>query len=205
MIVEDRIQRFQTFGVSAFWVGLAFFAVYPTTNWLASRLETHSALYLDAELLLPFLPEAIWLYLSMYVLFALPAFFLTPAQLRRLGQELVVATLVSGVAFVALPAKLGFSRTLPLGEPYRSLYTGLFQIDHPFNLVPSLHVVYTTAIVLAIARNRSAYWRAALYLWLGLVVASTVLTHQHHLLDVAAGLALAFIVAAIIRGREGNV
>lgn len=202
MIVDDRLQRFQTFGLWALWVGVAFFAVYPTTNWLASRRETHAALYFDAELVLPFIPEAIWLYLSMYILFALPPFFLAPAGLRRLGRELIVGTLISGAVFVALPAKLGFARMLPEDEPYRSLYAGLFQVDHPFNLVPSLHVVYMTAITLAIARNTNAYWRAAAYGWLGMVVVSTVLTHQHHLLDVAAGLLLALIATAIYRERR---
>lgn len=202
MIVDDKIRRFRAFGIWAFWVGVAFFAVYPTTNWLASRRETHAALYFDVELLLPFLPEAIWLYLSMYILFAMPPFFLAPARLRRLGRELILGTLISGVVFVALPAKLGFARMLPEDEPYRSLYAGLFQVDHPFNLVPSLHVVYTTAIALAIGRNTGAYWRAALYGWLGLVVISTVLTHQHHLLDVTTGLLLAFIATAIYRERR---
>jgi membrane-associated phospholipid phosphatase len=187
-------ERLSAFFVWALPVGIAFFSIYPTTNWLASLGDRHYALFLEIELGLPFTPELVWLYLSMYVLFILPPFFLEPLELRQLGRELILATCIAGVIFVLLPAQLGFSRTVPVEEPYRSIFMNLFSLDRPFNLVPSLHVVYSYIIAMSVSARTVPKLQFMLALWLVLIVVSTVLVHQHHLLDVVSGLALASLI-----------
>jgi membrane-associated phospholipid phosphatase len=192
-------------GVFALWgtfVGIAFFAIYPTTNWLSAGGDRYYSLFLAAELRIPFLPQLIWLYLSMYVLFLLPPFLLDPQELRRLGKELIAATCVSGAVFLAFPAKLGFARILPEEGLYRGIFEGMFQVDPPFNLVPSLHVVYTTAIGLALIGRAGALLRLLLCVWLALVLSSTVLVHQHHLLDVATGIALVLLMRRFLEKSD---
>jgi len=97
---------------------------------------------------------------------------------------------------------LGFSRYLPEEHFYRQLFQGIFSIDLPFNLVPSLHVVYSTSICLAIASRASHRVQAFLWCWLALLVASTLLVHQHHLLDVVAGLLLAVLARALLEKKN---
>jgi hypothetical protein len=194
-------QRLKTFTWWGLFVGVAFFSVYPTTNWLTSLREDHYVVYSAAELQIPFLAGFIWLYLSMYLLFTLPPFFLNPPELKRLALELIVATLISGLIFLVFPVKLGFSRVLPEQMLYRDLYAFLFSVDHPFNLLPSLHVVYSSAIAFAIVRNTRAYLRAIILFWLGMIVFSTVLVHQHHIADVIAGLLLSASVSAFMGRR----
>jgi membrane-associated phospholipid phosphatase len=194
-------QRLKTFTWWGIFVGIAFFAVYPTTNWVTSLREDHFVVYSAAELQIPFVASFIWLYLSMYLLFTLPPFFLNPPELKRLGLELIVATVISGLIFLVFPAKLGFSRVIPEQSLYRDLYAVLFSVDHPFNLLPSLHVVYSSAIAVAIARNTNAYLRAIMLLWLSMIVSSTVLVHQHHIADVIAGLLLTASVS-VFMGRR---
>lgn len=143
---------------------------------------------------MPFVPEFIWPYLSMYVLFILPPFFLSPGDLKRLAKELILATCLAGAIFLIFPARLGFARTLPADSFYHTLFQGMFALDQPFNLVPSLHVVYSAAIVLAISARANTTARSLLFAWLALVMASTVLVHQHHFLDVFAGLALSLLM-----------
>ncbi|MDR0480562.1 MAG: phosphatase PAP2 family protein [Gallionellaceae bacterium] len=184
-------QRLAFFALWALLVAVAFFSIYPTMNWLTSLRAEHLSLFSAAELGIPFVPQMVWAYVSMYLLFLLPPFFLNPGQLQRLGKALVFATLVAGVIFVICPARLGFVRTLPDAEPYRSMFTFLFSIDRPYNLVPSLHVVYSSAIVLSIAPNVGRPIRGLLWLWLAFIMASTVLVHQHHIIDVLTGWALA--------------
>ena len=53
-------------------VGLVFFLVYPFCNWYGSTLTSCHAFYLDSELSIPFVPQFVWVYLSMYLLFLLP-------------------------------------------------------------------------------------------------------------------------------------
>lgn len=145
--------------------------------------------------------EFIWFYLSMYLLFALPPFFLQPLELKRLGIELLVATAVAGVVFVIFPVKLGFERVTPDDPLYGRIYAAVFSIDKPFNLVPSLHVVYTCAIALSIGRRMREYSRGILLLWATLISLSTLLVHQHHLLDVVSALLLVGSVSVLVGRR----
>ncbi|MEW8011674.1 MAG: phosphatase PAP2 family protein [Candidatus Thiodiazotropha sp.] len=176
----------------AFWVGIAFFSVYPTCNWLtAQRNETYQ-LYLKSELDIPLVQEFFWVYMSMYGLFLLPPFVLNTEQLKRLGKQLVAVTILSGILFLLIPTQLGFVRVEPQDLFYQGLFGQLFAIDLPHNLVPSLHVVFSAAIALALLEgiNRS-HIKLVLWIWLVLLCLSTLLVHQHHLLDVFSGLLIA--------------
>lgn len=184
------------------WVGVAFFSVYPSLNWFTSTRDTVLHLYLPAELGIPFVPELLWVYLSMYAIFLLPPFFMTPPALRALGRQLVIGTLVAGLMFLLLPAQLGFARIVPADPLYRPWFEGVFSVDHPHNLVPSLHVVFSAAIALALMDNAHRWWRWALGTWLGLLIASTVLVHQHHLIDIVSALILVALLRRFIGGTH---
>lgn len=179
-------------------VAAAFFAVYPATNWLTSLRATRLQLYLPAELRAPFVPAAIWVYLSMYVLFLAPLFRLPAARMPALGKQLIAGTLASGLAFLLLPTELGFERVLPDGS-HAWLYALLFRLDRPHDLVPSLHVVFSATIALACADVSGPRARLALHAWLAAIALSTLLVHQHHLLDVASALALVHLLRLRIR------
>jgi hypothetical protein len=187
-------ERFATFVVWGTLVGMVFFSIYPTANWFAELRGNPYNLFFAWELRFPFVQEFIWFYLSLYLLFALPPFFLTSDELKRLAKKLIMATCLAGFFFLALPARLGFPRIVPSDSPYREIFLTLFSIDKPFNLVPSLHVVYSTTIILTIAGRPGKTGSIVLFGWLALVSASTILIRQHHLLDVFTGLALTLIM-----------
>ena len=88
------------------------------------------------------------------------------------------------------PAALGFERALPPDAPYRQIFEAIHHVDAPHNLVPSLHVVFSSVIALACASFARPSFRWLLWVWLALIVVSTVLVHQHHLIDVLAALLL---------------
>ncbi len=188
---ETLAERMGAFARWGAFVSLFFFSIYPTTNWLAANRGGYHSLYFDAELRFPFLPEFVWLYLSMYVLFLTPPFFLDPGEMRSLAKRLAVATVVSGIVFIIFPVRLGFARIVPDDGPYRAIFEAIHALDLPFNLVPSLHVVYTFIICLAIARHAGKTTKFVFSLWGILIALSTVLVQQHHLVDVFAGVALA--------------
>jgi membrane-associated phospholipid phosphatase len=186
----------------AYWAGLAgiaFFAVYPTLNWITSLRSNRLHLYISSELGIPFVPQFIWAYLSMYALFLLPLFLLPASRLPALGKQLIAGTVASGVMFLLLPADLGFARVVPSEPIYANIYQGIFGIDRPHNLVPSLHVVWSSAILLACADVARPIGRGLLYAWLAIVVMSTVFVHQHHLLDVVAAALVVLIIRRIYR------
>jgi hypothetical protein len=174
--------------------GVAFFAIYPTTNWLASLRANRLHLYLDLELGIPFVPQLIWAYFSMYFLFLVPLFAMPTERMAPLGKQLVAGTVVSGAMFLLLPAELGFVRVIPPDPFYARIYASIFGVDQPHNLVPSLHVVWSCAIALACADAVRPPGRALLYVWLAILVGSTLLVHQHHVLDAISAIALVLVL-----------
>lgn len=191
---SDTGAAWRTYGYWFVVVGIAFFSVYPISNWLTAQRGEVMHLYLRAELDVPFIPVFIWAYLSLYVLFFLPPFVLRAEAMQRLGRELVGATVFSGTAFLLFPATLGFPRQLPDDALYGPIFGAMFSLDHPHNMVPSLHVVYSALIVSSMAsaatsRRLQGFW----WLWLIVLCCSTLFVHQHHLLDVVSGLLVAIV------------
>jgi len=186
--------RLRTYLVWSFWVGVAFFGVYPGMNWITSLRAEPFHLYVPVELAIPFVPQFIWAYLSMYVLFLLPPFFMPVASMPALGKQLIAGSIVSAILFLLLPAELGFVRQVPNGALHAAVYAKIFSIDRPFNLVPSLHVIFSCAIALACADFARPAVRLALWGWLAAIVASTLLVHQHHLLDLLVAFAIVFFL-----------
>jgi membrane-associated phospholipid phosphatase len=187
----------RTYAYWFFWISIVFFTVYPLCNWLTAKRGTTFSLYIESELSIPFIPEFVWAYLSLYLLFIIPPFFLKPARMDVLGKQLVAATIFCGVIFLLLPARLGFERTVPDDPFYRSVFANMFAVDLPHNMVPSLHVTFSSLILLSLYRAQQANLAKIIFgAWLVLICASTVLVHQHHLLDVVTGL---LVTATFIR------
>jgi len=72
-------------------------------------------------------------------------------------------------------------------------YADLLNLD--YNALPSLHVAFAFTARDLCAKRAAARVRYALTLWALLIALSTLFTHQHRLLDVWAGLALAWVVS----------
>jgi len=197
-----RVSVWKVFGYWAFWIGVLFFMLYPLSNWFTAQREDIYHLYLSSELAIPFIPEFIWIYSSFYLLFILPPFFLDEQRLVRLGKVLVWGTVLSALLFLLFPAELGFERVVPEGV-YAHLYETLFSIDHPHNMAPSLHVIYSAAIIYAVFEATRSLWvRVAVTLWLFLISLSTLFVHQHHLIDVVLGLVIVFLLYYFIPNRK---
>jgi membrane-associated phospholipid phosphatase len=177
-------------------VQLAFVPIYLGCGAITAMRDSPLRLYADWELSIPFWPFMIVPYLSMFVLFLMPVLQLDVGELRDLVRRLVVASLIGGIVFLALPAQLGFPEHSDAGI-WQGLYDGIYRIDNRFNMVPSFHVIYTASILLAFIEVATPRLRRLYLTWLVVVCASTVLTHRHHLTDVAAGLAIAVAVRSL--------
>ena len=188
------------------WISVAFFTVYPTCNWLTNQRTDALGLYSSAELKIPFVPEFVWAYLSLYVLFLIPPFFLSHQRMNILGRQLIFATLFCGLVFLLLPTQLGFERAIPEDPFHSALFANLFAIDLPHNMVPSLHVTFSALILFTLLDNAHSTSAKALFgVWLMLICASTIFVHQHHLLDVATGLVVAAFLYHVAKKGEHHV
>lgn len=184
-------------GITGLLVGsLAFFPIYLGCAAITAARGSPLHLYAQWELSIPFWPFMVVPYLSMFLLFLMPPLQLDAGELRDLVRRLLIATLIGGLMFLCLPAQVGFADRTDAGI-WQPLYDGIYRLDNRVNTVPSFHVIYTASILLAFMAVATAPLRWLYLTWLTIVCASTVLTHRHHLLDVAAGLAIAVAVRAV--------
>jgi membrane-associated phospholipid phosphatase len=175
-------------------LNLLFITTYGATNWLTSMRHTRLHLYFDWELAIPFAPSVIWIYLSLMAFFALPLAVLDSAGISRFGRALTLATLIAAAVHLLLPTDLGWPR--PAVVPGYPIFDSFFPLDRPHNLVPSLHVTYSALTFHTIWNNtKSLPFKLTAAAWTVLLIGSVSLVHQHHLLDIAAGLILAALVA----------
>lgn len=168
-----------------------FTVVYYGADWIAAHHALRIHAYLRSELHIPLVPVMVVPYMTMYVIFLFtPVVLRRSADLVRFAGALALVIAVAGIAFLLLPAQLGFAPVSAPGsiwEPWLRLATTLSRTN---NLLPSLHVALFTVAAVTFAARVSTPVRAFLGIWLLIVAAATLLTHQHHLIDVVTGLAL---------------
>lgn len=176
---------------------LLFALVYGLGDLVTGLHPWRVPVALPFELGLPFVPAWSWAYLSLYPLFACaPLLLRREEQLRALARAVELAILVAAPGFLLLPAEPAWPPPQVVAGPHAAAFHLADQLNLRYNLVPSLHVAFAATCALAYARARGAWATLAFGSWAALIAASTVLLHQHHLLDVATGLALAAWVSS---------
>ncbi len=172
-------------------LSLEFVVVYCGADWITAHHSMRQQLYANFELGIPLIPYMVVPYTTMYAIFLLSPFVLkNRAALDRLALAAAKVIAIAGIAFVALPARLGFAPADAGHSVWGPWLRIASMVALKYNLVPSLHVALFTLCAGVYFTRVSRGARLGLVLWLATVAASTVLTHQHHLLDVVAGLAL---------------
>jgi membrane-associated phospholipid phosphatase len=171
-------------------LGAWFTVVYVGADWVTTRHAWRVRVHLDLERHTPFVPAALLGYVSEYLLFALPPFVLrTRRELDALAAATAAMMLAAGVVFLLVPAAPAFP---PPGDPgaWGPAVRFFKWVARPHNLLPSLHVALSVVCVSAYARRAGPAGQAMLWLWAAAIAASTLLLHQHYLLDVLTGAAL---------------
>jgi protein-tyrosine phosphatase/membrane-associated phospholipid phosphatase len=171
-------------------LSLLFLFVYGTTNWLSSIRQNVGTLYFEWERHIPFVPWMIIPYMSIDLFFvAAPFLCRTGSELRALRNRIAFGILIAGACFLLFPFRFAFDR--PAASGWLGVAFDAFRsMDKPFNLLPSLHITLRTILAATYVRQARGPWRVLCHLWFSLIGISTVLTYQHHLLDVAAGFIL---------------
>jgi len=160
--------------------------------------------------MIPFIPAMIVPYSWSLVLFVISFFLVrTSTQLSLLSYRLILATIFACLIFYFYPARFSFHRLTP-DDWTQFGYQFLQLMDKPFNQLPSLHVSYAMLLGVSLwdvvaSRKRwiSAAYRLLLTGICTLIALSTVLTYQHHLLDMLGGVILAVLVL-ILSNRIRN-
>ena len=187
----------------AFLVGSAeavlFGIVYGGTNWIANQHSWRITAHTPLDLEIPFVPAATVVYLSLNPMLWTMAFVLrTRREIVAFVGTLAAATLVAGVFFLVLPAAHAY-RTPSAADlgAWQGWYQVMRMVALEHNYLPSLHVAFVTICVRVLMRYRGWRERAIVLVWGGAIVVSTLLTHQHYLLDVITGFMLGWIAVSV--------
>lgn len=180
-------------------VSLALSAIlHPTFQWVAAVSGTRSIpapwwLVTPIDRAIPVIPAAVWLYVSWYPASAL-GLFADRTTLRRLYISYVVAFLVCVASYLVLPVTI--DRPLIEGDSASAaLLRAVYAADRPTNLFPSFHAA--VASILLHVRPRRRLLGIGLAVWMIVICAACVLTKQHYVLDVLAGLFVGLVAVRV--------
>ena len=180
---------------------LWFGFIYGGADYLTAQRSLRIRVHFAAELKLPFVPAMVVIYMSIYLLFLGAPFILrTRQQLRALVVTLATVTLCGGICFLLLPAEIAFLPPRELGR-WAELFHFADWLNLDYNLVPSSHVTLSVVYVAVFANLAGATGKIVLWSWAITVGASTLLTHQHHLLDVLTGFLLGMVATKLVYHR----
>ena len=147
--------------------------------------------YFEFEKTIPIIPWMIFIYFSTFIMSVLLPFLLDDNDLKDFIIEIGISTILGSIFFYFVPTQLGFDHPEHV-ESFNYIFQFLWAIDTPNNLLPSLHVTYSLLFALAIFKHLKSYLTKSItIIWFILLCFSVVLTHQHHLLDIPAGIVLA--------------
>jgi membrane-associated phospholipid phosphatase len=131
------------------------------------------------------------IYLSIGLLFLVAPFMLrTGTEITALAINEFLVISFAGIGFLLIPAYVAYPPRGHLG-----MWEGMFRLadwlNLDYNLVPSLHVALSAVCVEQLLVRTNNVGRLFLRIWVLLIAASTLFTHQHHILDVVTGYVLA--------------
>jgi len=177
------------------------------STWNIDRFtdgHTTIALWTRADRALPTIPEAIWLYVIYYVLVMMPMFAVRCVrQMVEVLSAYLLVTVTAWVIFALWPVRMEYPPLACAGVSCQVLLR-LWSMDMGVNVMPSLHSAHSAlaAVVFISYRNRAWPLVAA---GATAVCVAAVLTRQHYLLDIPAGIALAVAGWAVVRRVVGVV
>lgn len=160
--------------------------------------------YLPIDDKIPFLPAFILAYVTWYPYLLVPALILLFKEERepfiRYAAFIIAGFSISLLICSIWPNCQNLRPTdVDTSNLFGFLIQGIYSADTPTNVLPSMHVVGSMAVISASFDSptlRKARW--PIVIWGLLICASTVFVKQHSILDVFAALALALILHLVI-------
>jgi len=201
----SNLSRFKHLGLalSIFYLLYNLTTVYSVSLYTLYPSQIHD-LATPFDSMIPFIPAMIVPYSWSLILFVVSFFLVrTSTQLSLLTYRLILATISGCLIFYFYPARFSYNRSIP-DDWTQFGYQFLQLVDKPFNQLPSLHVSYAMLLGVSLWDVVASKKRSVLILYrlllMGIctsIALSTVLTYQHHLLDMFGGVVLAVLVLVL--------
>lgn len=166
---------------------IVFAVFYGGASWWTSQHAASLPNWNFAfEQRVPFVPAAAIVYLTITPVLA---YLLLRHRSAAFANALCVETMLASICFVALPQTVAWTRPHVTNWAFR--LADAMNLD--YNQFPSLHVAFAVSVAIAYGRK----WLP----WCIAVALSTWLMWEHNVIDVAGGVALAFLVTPLVFPR----
>jgi membrane-associated phospholipid phosphatase len=122
-------------------------------------------------------------------------------RVRELSEVLTAYLLVTVTAWVMYalwPVRMEYPHLVCGGRFSCEILLRLWSMDMGVNVMPSLHAAHSALAAAIFFSYRSKVW-PLIALGAAAVSVAAVLTRQHYILDIVAGVALALVVWALVR------
>lgn len=177
-------------------VSVLFAAVFAGADAISRSHTFRVDLTIAVDSFIPFVPAATVVYSSLYAMFWLVPFVLrTEREVSALAKVIACEILIAAPFFIALPMP---APVMPadLGR-YATAFRLADWINLDYNLFPSLHATFALTVGAVLAHRCRGVARLLIAAWSLAIVAATLLTWQHVIVD--AGGALILTAAALSR------
>lgn len=190
-------------GTVAF-TGLLFLVAYNVCNRLTGLRPDVGVWAFSWEQYWPVVPALIVPYWSEDLLFVLAPFLCRTREEIAVHRQRVVFCILAGcIGFLLIPLRFAFPRP-HVESVFAPMFAALYSFDPPHNLFPSLHIALRTLLASVFLRAFGGPWRWLTHAWFSLIGISTLVTWQHHLVDVLGGFWLGFIALHLYRFDENS-
>ena len=174
-------------------VSVAAYLIYPLLNHGPNKIFLRTPL----DRAIPLVPVMVIPYLSLIPLLIVAAVVFALTDLRRFQAFALAVTLALLASYLVYALAQSYViRPAPAGQDWlTAAVRHVYALDKPYNDFPSLHTALSAIIAVSWLRihRRTGVIVTA---WCALIIASTVLIHQHYLADIAGGLAVAWLAVA---------
>lgn len=153
---------------------------------------------------LGFHPEAIWLYLSFFVLIPTSFFLAAPNKVKPLVHSMQFAALASGAVFLLFPTTLTYPEYQASASIHTQLLHELIRVDSAQNLLPSLHVSLSMLAGWGVWQSNKTARNLFVWIWISLICISILLLKRHLFVDLIAGAALALVLIYSYAKKAAN-
>lgn len=174
-------------------VSVAAYLIYPVLNHGPDKIFLRTPL----DRAIPLVPVMVIPYLSLIPLLIAAAVVFALTDMRRFQAFALAVTLALLASYLVYALAQSYViRPSPTGQGWlTAAVRHVYALDKPYNDFPSLHTALSAIIAVSWLRihRRTGVIVTA---WCALIIASTVLIHQHYLADIAGGLAVAWLAVA---------
>ncbi len=185
-----------------FWffiIGVMGMMMYGIINNIALLNAPYPSANLDWERSIPFVPEFIIPYYSMFLIsilvFTLPY---TRLEFAILSSRLIFISLVSYVVFLLFPFQFAFPRPETNSFIVVEFLVGLLALDLPYNQFPSLHISTSLIYWIILKEYLTNIWiKIFVAIWFLLIALSVLFVYQHHFFDIITGVGIALLAIYI--------